>query len=71
MFVGDRPEPTLALFRPVGPRELPLIKDPGWRAFPPRLDHEPIFYPVLNESYARQIARDWNAMKAETGFQVS
>ena len=30
------------------------------RAFPPRLPDQPIFYPVTNEAYARQIARDWN-----------
>ena len=30
-------------------------------AFPPRLPEQPIFYPVLNEEYAKQIARDWNA----------
>ncbi len=33
----------------------------GYRAFPPRLHEQPIFYPVLNEGYAIQIARDWNA----------
>jgi hypothetical protein len=30
------------------------------RAFPPRLPDQPIFYPVTNEGYATQIARDWN-----------
>ena len=28
--------------------------------FPPRLPEQPIFYPVTNEAYAAQIARDWN-----------
>lgn len=60
---------TLELFRPVGPRELARIRELGWRAFPPRLQYQPIFYPVLNEDYARQIARDWNATKADTGYQ--
>src|SRR5262245_1810417 len=31
------------------------------RAFPPRLPDQPIFYPVLQSSYADQIARDWNS----------
>jgi hypothetical protein len=31
------------------------------KEFPPRLPEQPIFYPVLNEEYAAQIARDWNA----------
>jgi len=50
--------PTVTLYRPVGPKELALIEASGWRAFPPRLPEQPIFYPVLNEDYAIQIARD-------------
>ena len=57
------------LYRPVGPRELALIADSGYRRFPPRLAYQPIFYPVLNELYAREIAREWNAKKAETGYR--
>jgi hypothetical protein len=49
------------LFRPVGQNELKLIEESGYQAFPPRLPEQPIFYPVLNEEYATQIARDWNA----------
>lgn len=37
-----------------------LVFEAGMRAFPPRLASQPIFYPVLNEVYAAQIARDWN-----------
>ena len=48
------------LFRPVGQNELNLIKESGYSAFPPRLPEQPFFYPVLNEAYATQIARDWN-----------
>lgn len=50
----------VTLFRPVGTAELELIEASGWRAFPPRLPEQPIFYPVTNEDYARQIARNWN-----------
>ena len=52
---------TVTLFRPVGTKELALIKATNYRQFPPRLPEQPIFYPVLNEEYATQIARDWNA----------
>jgi hypothetical protein len=52
---------SLTLYRPVGTKELELIEASGWKAFPPRLPEQPIFYPVTNETYARQIARDWNA----------
>jgi hypothetical protein len=51
---------TTTLYRPVGKEELDLIQGSGYRDFPPRLPHQPIFYPVLNEEYATQIARDWN-----------
>jgi hypothetical protein len=60
--------PTVTLYRPVGPEELELIRASGWRAFPPRLPEQPIFYPVLTEDYAIQIARDWNAKSAGVGF---
>jgi hypothetical protein len=51
----------VTLFRPVGPLELQLIAESGWRVFPPRLPDQPIFYPVMNFEYAEEIARDWNA----------
>jgi hypothetical protein len=60
---------TVTLFRPAGPKELALIRESGFRAFPPRLPEQPIFYPVLNEEYAAQIARDWNAKDPSTGYR--
>ena len=39
------------------------------RAFPPRLPSQPIFYPVLNEDYATEIARDWNTHDDRSGFK--
>lgn len=56
---------TVTLYRPVGPTELGLIEASGWAAFPPRLPEQPIFYPVTNEGYARQIAREWNTVHNE------
>ena len=56
------------LFRPVGPKELQLIEESGWTKFPPRLFDQPIFYPVMNEDYAIQIARDWNVAASGSGF---
>jgi len=55
-----RSEESITLYRPVGPVELELIRQSGFRAFPPRLPEQPIFYPVLTEDYAVKIARDWN-----------
>jgi ADP-ribosylglycohydrolase len=59
---------TVSLFRPTGPKELALIRESGYREFPPRLPEQPIFYPVLNQEYAAEIARNWNAKSADTGY---
>lgn len=59
---------TTVLYRPVGPQELALIEQSGWTRFPPRLPEQPIFYPVMNEEYAIQIARDWNVSASGSGF---
>ena len=56
---------TVTLYRPVGKKELELIEASDFKEFPPRLPEQPIFYPVLNENYAVQIARDWNARMNE------
>jgi hypothetical protein len=61
-------EETVTLWRPVGPKELELIRQTGMRAFPPRLPEQPIFYPVLTEEYAAKIARDWNVPASGSGF---
>jgi hypothetical protein len=68
MSSGDVADAVTVLYRPVGAAELRLIEASGWRAFPPRLAHQPIFYPVLNEEYATRIARDWNTKDAASGY---
>ncbi|NJN19783.1 MAG: hypothetical protein HC822_27870 [Oscillochloris sp.] len=64
----DADQGTTTLYRPVGEAELALIAANNYRAFPPRLPEQPIFYPVLNETYAAQIARDWNARDGKRGY---
>jgi hypothetical protein len=59
---------TVTLWRPTGPSELALVEASGWRAWPPRLPDQPIFYPVLNEEYATTIARDWNVKASGAGY---
>jgi hypothetical protein len=58
---------TITLYRPVGQLELDLIKALDFRAFPPRLEWQPIFYPVLDKDYACQIAREWNTKDEANG----
>ena len=52
------------LYRPIGEKELILIAESGFQKFPARLDWQPIFYPVLNEEYACEIASKWNTNDA-------
>ncbi len=65
---------TVTLFRPTGPEEIALVRDSGYKKWPPRLPDQPIFYPVTNEAYAVQIAREWNVPASGYGcvarFQV-
>ena len=61
----------MRLYRPVGQAEYDLIAQSGFTSYPPRLPEQPIFYPVLNERYAREIAEKWNKRYADsqyTGF---
>ena len=55
------------LYRPVGQRELDLLVESDFCKWPPRLPEQPIFYPVTNEQYAIQIARDWNVKDQTNG----
>src|SRR5215468_3593624 len=59
---------TVTSWRPVGPKEMALIRESRMRAFPPRLPEQPIFYPVLSEAYAIKIARDWNVKASGKGY---
>ncbi len=59
---------TTTLYRPVGRKELDLIRAAGMKAFPPRLPEQPIFYPVLTLEYARKIARNWNTQDQQSGY---
>jgi len=64
----DAQSETIALYRPVGEQELALIEASGFQAFPPRLEWQPIFYPVTTEQYASTISRAWNARDGHCGF---
>lgn len=59
---------TTRLYRPVGLKEMELIAETGYTEFPPRLDWQPIFYPVTNQQYAEQIAFEWNTVDEFSGF---
>lgn len=58
----------VTLYRPVGQKEFDLIKEAGFKKFPPRLEWQPIFYPVMNQEYAEQIANRWNTEDEFSGY---
>lgn len=59
---------SIKLYRPVGLYELELIEKSGMKLFPPRLEFQPIFYPVLNIEYAIEIANGWNINDENSGY---
>ncbi len=61
-------EETVTMYRPTGPLEIKLVEESGFRAWPPRLPEQPIFYPVTNEEYAKEIAIKWNIKDSKVGY---
>jgi hypothetical protein len=59
----------MILYRPMSQAELDLVIASGWKAFPPRLPEQPIFYPVLNLKYAQEVHR-WNQDGGVVRFEV-
>lgn len=59
---------TKILYRPVGEKEMVLIIENDFKKFPPRLEWQPIFYPVLDEDYASEIAEKWNTSDEAGNF---
>lgn len=58
----------ITLYRPVGQKELDLIIESDYKSFPPRLEWQPIYYPVMNRAYAEQIALEWNTNDEFSGY---
>lgn len=56
------------LYKPMGLFETRLVLESDCKEFPPRLGGQPIFYPVLNECYAIQIALEWNTTEDKSGY---
>ena len=71
MWMMNRFENNMILYRPVGLQELALIYDSDMKAFPARLPEQPIFYPVLQLAYARQTASNWNAKSGQSAGYVT
>ena len=58
---------VVVLYRPLGQKEYELVKESNFKKWPPRLPEQPIFYPVLNEAYAAEIAQKWNTKDSDNG----
>ena len=62
---------TTTCYRPTGPNELKLVACSEWKKWPPRLEGQPIFYPVTNQKYAEEIAEKWNVPASGAGYVTS
>lgn len=65
--MSDRIE-TVTLYRPTGPKEVELVRKSNFRRWLPRLPEQPIFYPVTNQEYAKEIATKWNVKASGIGY---
>jgi hypothetical protein len=46
-----------------------LIEKTNYTAFPARLPQQLIFYPILNEKYAEEIAQKWNTKDVNSQYK--
>lgn len=60
-------EEVVTLYRPCGKAELDLVAALEYKAWPPRLPIQPIFYPVTNIGYAREV-NVWNVNQYGKGY---
>lgn len=61
-------EEVVTLYRPTGPKEMELVILSGYRRWPSRLPEQPIFYPVTNKDYAKEITINWNVPASGVGY---
>lgn len=52
---------SFTLYKPVSQKELDLIKQSEWKAFPSGLKEQPFFYPLMKEAYSAQIVKECSA----------
>ncbi len=57
----------VTLYRPCGSKELNLVSENEYTRWPFRLPDQPIFYPVTNEKYAKEINK-WNVEQSGIGY---
>ncbi|AJQ92095.1 hypothetical protein [Gynuella sunshinyii] len=58
---------TVTCYRPLGQKELELVKQSDFKRWPPRLPEQPIFYPVTSEAYAIELTQ-WNVTDFGKGY---
>ena len=44
------------------------MKESGFKKWPPRLPEQPIFYPVTNEEYAKEISTKWKKEESKVAY---
>src|SRR5258706_1319365 len=59
---------VVTLYRTISQKELEVVAASEYHRWTPRLPEQPIFYPVANEEYAREISSQWNIPAGGVGF---
>ena len=59
---------AVTLYRPTGEKEMALVRGQWLEALSAGFARPADLYPVLNESYATEIAQKWNARDGGTGY---
>ncbi|MFG1890566.1 ADP-ribosylation/crystallin J1 [Micromonospora sp. NPDC049051] len=68
---------TTVLWHSMGQQECDLVRETGWRRWPPPPPDRLYFFPILREDFAIRAAREWNLVGSvryvarfhvETGF---
>ncbi len=65
--MGESNVETVEMFRPCNRAELDLVIASGYQEWSPRLPIQPIFYPVTNLQYAREVNK-WNLDQYGEGY---
>ncbi|WP_163832084.1 hypothetical protein [Spartinivicinus ruber] len=61
---------TTALFRPIGPEQFEALKNLGFSQIPSHVFGQKFFYPLLHESFAKQIAQEWYLPKHGQAYVI-
>lgn len=61
---------TTALYRPIGPDQFEALKNLDFSQISPHVFGQKFFYPLIHESFAKQIAQEWYLPKHGQAYVI-